>query len=171
MIISEKVTNLFTTLKKSYTDIEFLQELDSNGVDSLYLAMYSNKTLNTFATMESVEKLAFVVYSYYKTKWNEMYKYNLKIYEGIQNGNVKTTTETIGEDNYTQTNKLASYDTNELTTDNSTDYVKQEKTNTTVSKSSNTDSFKAKYSWLTSYNFLDSIFTDVNTLLTLDIYE
>lgn len=171
MVINEKFTNLFTTLKTNYTDIKFLQNVDSDSVDSLYISKHGNRTLNTYSTIETVEKICFVLNTYYLNKWNTLFEYQNKIYNDILEGNTTVKTENIGNDKYIQTNNLASYDSNELNSDSSIEYNKDSKTNTTTTKESIFNGYKSKFSYLQDSNFYDIVFTDVNTIITLNIYE
>lgn len=167
MRVKDKFTNLFTLYHTKYPDNEFI----TGNLDPLYNMVYGEKNLTTYATNENIDSIVNNIHTFYNNKWTWLYNYYNKLLESIAYGGESVKKEEIGIEKSSTTNKLASYDEGTLQNSDSSEFEKQPTTKTTTTTDSTLSGYKSRFEYLQSTDFYDIIFTDVNKLLTLDIYR
>ena len=167
MKVKDKFNNLFELYHLANPSNKFIAE----NLDPIYIMKYGEKDLTTYATDEDINIIIDSIYTFYNSKWNKLYTcYNSSL-DSIMNGGETVKKEEIGLEKSTTTNKLASYDEGTLENSDSSEFEKQPTTKTTTTTDSTLSGYKSRFDYLQSTNFYDIIFTDVNKLLTLDIYR
>lgn len=140
-------------------------------LDPIYIMTYGEKDLTTYATYENISTIIDSIYNFYDSKWVKLYTYYNSLLDSILNGGESVKKEEIGIEKSSTTNKLASYDEGLLQNSDSSEFEKQPTTKTTTTTDNTLSGYKSKFDYLQSTDFYDIIFTDVNKLLTLDIYR
>ena len=148
--------------------------------DILYNNMYGSRLLARFGRDNDVSTIATVLQEMFYEKWTNEWN-NYQAYADMILGDKETTNEKVVDDNI---NKGTNTDTNTVSAYNDENFVNDDKKSTeiqnkidnkrtrdkTVTKT-NTDTVE-KVSKLLQKDFLyDNIFIDVNTVLTLDIFD
>ena len=167
MRVKDKFNNLFALYHTKYPDNEFI----TDKLDQLYIMIYGEKNLTTYATNENIDSILESIHTFYDNKWTWAYNYYNKLLESITYGGESVKREEIGLEKSSTTNKLASYDVGTLQNSDSSEYEKQPTTKTTTTTDNMLSGYKSRFDYLKSTDFYDIIFTDVNKLLTLDIYR
>lgn len=167
MKVKNKFSNLFALYHTKYPDNQFI----TDKLDPLYNMIYGEKNLTTYATNENIDSIVESIYNFYNNKWTWLYNYYNNLLKSIVYGGESVKKEEIGIEKSSTTNKLASYDEGTLQNSDSSEFEKQPTTKTTTTTDSTLSGYKSRFDYLQSTNFYDTIFTDVNKLLTLDIYR
>ena len=167
MKVKDKFNNLFTLYHTKYHDNEFI----TGKLDPLYNMKYGEKDLTTYATNETIDFIVESIHTFYDNKWTWLYNYYNNVLESIVYGGSSIKKEEIGIEKSTTTNKLASYDEGTLQNSDSSEFEKQPITKTITTTDSTLSGYKSRFDYLQSTDFYDTIFIDVNKLLTLDIYR
>lgn len=167
MRLKDKFNNLFALYHTKYPNNNFI----TDELDPLYIMLYGEKNLTTYATNEHIDSIVESIYTFYDNKWNLAFNYYNKLLESITHGGESVKKEEIGIEKSTTTNKLASYDEGTLQNSESSEFEKQPTTKTTITTDNILSGYKSRFEYLKSTDFYDIIFTDVNKLLTLDIYR
>ena len=167
MKVKDKFINLFASYHLKYPDNEFI----SGKLDPLYNMIYGEKYLTTYATKENIDSIVDSIYNFYDNKWTKLYTYYNSLLDSIMNGGETVKREETGLEKSSTTNLLASYDDDTLQNSDSSEYEKQPITKTTTTTDSKLSGYKSRFDYLQSTDFYDIIFTDVNKLITLDIYR
>ena len=167
MKVKNKFSNLFTLYHTKYPDNNFI----TGKLDPLYNMKYGEKDLTTYATNETIDSIIESIYTFYDNKWTWLYNYYDNLLQSIVYGGESVKKEEIGIEKSSTTNKLASYDEGILQNSDSSEFEKQPTTKTTTTTDSTLSGYKSRFDYLQSTDFYDIIFTDVNKLLTLDIYR
>lgn len=148
--------------------------------DILYNNMYGSRLLARFGRDNDVSTIATVLHEMFYEKWTNVWN-NYQSYADMILGDKETTNEKVVDDN---TNKGTNTDVNTVSAYNDENFVNDDKKSTEIQNKidnkrtrdktvikTNTDTVE-KVSKLLQKDFLyDNIFIDVNTVLTLDIFD
>lgn len=167
MKVKDKFNNLFELYHIVNTSNTFI----TASLDPIYIMKYGEKDLTTYATDENINNIIGSIYTFYDSKWNKLYTYYNSLLDSIMKGGESVKKEEIGIEKSSTTNKLVSYDEGTLQNSDSSEFEKQPTTKTTTTTDNTLSGYKNKFDYLQSTDFYDIIFTDVNKLLTLDIYR
>lgn len=167
MKVKDKFNKLFELYHLSNPSNKFI----TGNLDPIYIMKYGEKDLTTYATDENIDTIIDSIYTFYDSKWNKLYAYYNALVDAMMNGGESVKREEIGIEKSSTTNKLASYDEGTLQNSDSSEFEKQPTTKTTTTTDSTLSGYKSRFDYLQSTDFYDIIFTDVNKLLTLDIYR
>ena len=167
MKVKDKFNKLFELYRIENPSTKFITE----KLDPIYIMKYGEKDLTTYATDEDINIIIDSIYTFYDSKWNKLYDYYNSLLDSIMNGGETVKREEAGLEKSSTTNKLASYDDDTLQNSDYSEYEKQPITKTTTTIDSKLSGYKSRFDYLQSTDFYDIIFTDVNKLLTLDIYR
>ena len=148
--------------------------------DILYNNMYGSRLLARFGRDNDVSTIATVLQEMFYEKWANAWK-SYQSYADMILGDKETTSENVVDDNEntgtnTDTNTVSAYNDENFVNDDkkSTQIHNEIKNNRTRNKTvtkTNIDTVE-KVSKLLQNDFLyDTIFIDVNTVLTLDIFD
>ena len=148
--------------------------------DILYNNMYGSRLLARFGRDNDVSTIATVLHEVFYEKWANAWS-NYKSYADMILGDKETTQENIVDDNVntgtnTNINTVSAYNDEDFVNDDKKttethNKIDNNRTRNTTLRKTNTDTVE-KVSKLLQKDFLyDTIFIDVNTILTLDIFD
>ena len=166
-----KVKDKFNKLFELYHIYNPSNKFITSNLDPIYIMKYGEKYLTTYATDEDINIIIDSIYTFYDSKWNKLYDYYNSLLDSIMNGGETVKREESGLEKSSTTNKLASYDDDTLQNSDYSEYEKQPITKTTITIDSKLSGYKSRFDYLKNTDFYDIIFTDVNKLITLDIYR
>lgn len=178
MKLSEKELNIFTAIKAVNSDLELFKYIDETVIDEYYNAMYSERTLSPLAEQSTVETLARLLNGVFNLKWDNLIKgYTTAIEKLLTFGTNDSYTETR-----TSNEEGTDLTVNSVTGFNDEDYSNSNKSDTTNSNNVNesithtTQRSSARnvniiWNYLLRNNVIYNIIDDVNSILTLSIYN
>lgn len=178
MKLADKPLNIFGAIKTSNPDLKLFTYCDSDTLDTFYNAMYSQRTLAPIALNTEVQSLGNIINGLFHTKWDNLIDGYVKAIENLLTfGTSETVTEktnTQGEGTDTTTNTVSAYNEDDFTNDNKSDVSSTNKSD--VNRTRTTDRASARnvniiWNFLLRTNVIYNIIDDVNSVITLSIYE
>lgn len=178
MKLAEKKINIFTDIKAVNPNLKMFKYLDSTVLDEYYNVEYSECTLAPIAVTCTPETLGRLLNGFFHVKWDN-------IIEGYENGldtllsfGTRETRETTRKydraSSDTTINSVTGYNETEFTPDNKSEGSgkgNENETTTQIINRGNVRYFKNVYDYLLQNNFIADIIKDVNSVITLQIYE
>lgn len=181
-------TGLFQSMEQQGLTLPF--SMSPTLLDSLYIGLHGIRKLSRIGRTTEVDDCAQLVYNLFIRKWTSQYNLIIKNYN-IEQGNITTITETIETDITADTtndvtNKVSAFndfvdDENDTTdeefanndTSNTTiNSVTDNNRNRTYEKVEDKVADRSELLDMLQLNFIcDIIFTDVNGILTLSIFN
>lgn len=178
MKLSEKTLNIFTTIKTINTDLKLFQYIDETVIDDYYNAMYSERTLSALAENSTVETIARLINGMFHTKWDNLIDgYTTAIEKLLTFGTNDSYTETRkNESSGTDTtiNTVSAYNDENFSNDNKSDTTSTNNEDETITHTTNRSSARnvnIVWNYLLRTNVIYNIIEDVNSIVTLSIYE
>lgn len=178
MKLGEKQLNIFEAIKTVNPTLKMWDYLDAETIDLYYNNMYTECTLSVIAIKGSIESLAKMLNAFYGKEWDE----RLDAYENALKNlvtfgtleNRTETRETKGDNGSTNTDSVTGFNEDEFTNESKTESTGNHNENETVKKEitrGNVRYLQTVWNFLLQNNFISSIIKDVNSVLTLSIYE
>lgn len=157
MKVNQKLNNIFTEIK-NIEQLDFFNSVSDTTLNNLYICLHGEKTLNRFSENTDVSEIANYLIELFKSKWTNFYKLSLIEFEELNNNTSEQVTET------TQ-NQVSAYNQDDFTNDNQSikTYNKEIK--------GGVNSKKNLVEYLKQDFFINTVFGDVNNILTLKIYD
>lgn len=180
MIVKEKLNGLFVEIA-SIKDLAIFDCFKPEILDKYYIGVFGSRTLSAIATTNSLHDLAEIIVEFYGTKWDSILaQYTSSIAE-LKEYSV-TVSETMndnGGNTFTRenTNKVSAFnddnfvdDKNEI--ENQTTETKNKRVREkTLKKARDTKEYTNLILYLRNNYLCDTIFIDINDILTLQIFE
>lgn len=170
--------NIFSAIYKVNADLQLFKYATAENLDTYYNVMYSQRIASSPLEYIDVETLGALINGMYGAKWDALIdtvtrSFTLLSKGGSEvvtmdrsdgKGTTRTTEEGVSpynDDDYANRNKT-------ISTESGADTVKY--TRTTVDDRTTNVDFSALTLYLTKANVFDTIYADVNRVLTLPIY-
>lgn len=178
MKLSEKTLNIFATIKTINADLKLFQYIDETVIDEYYNAMYSERTLSALAENSTVETIARLINGMFHTKWDNLIDgYTTAIEKLLTFGTNDSYTETRkNESSGTDTtiNTISAYNDENFSNNNKSDTTSTNNEDETITHTTNRSSARnvnIVWNYLLRTNVIYNIIEDVNSIVTLSIYE
>lgn len=178
MKLSEKELKIFGAIKTINSSLKLFTYADSDVLDTIYNTLYSERTLSGMAENGTIENLAIIINGLYHLKWDNLIDgYTTAIEKVLSFGSDSSYTETRKNDsNGTDTtiNTLSAYDSEEFNNDSKSDITRtntEDETKTHTTKNSSARNVNIVWNYLLRTNVINNIMEDVNSILTLTIYD
>lgn len=172
---------LFQTLKNNGVDLGIFDFVLPTKLDLYYTNMYGEKFLSNIFINNTIEDVAEIINGFYTTKWNSLLAYIVSKNEGLKTYSEKLTETTIDtgdvETNRTNTNTVSAYnDDNFVNNDKDTENTKTQYNELTKTRTQYIDKLSPNelnnvVSFLTNNFVYDTIFNDINNIITLQIFS
>ena len=172
---------LFQTMKKNGIDLGIFDFVSPEKLDLYYTNMYGERFLSNIFINNTIEDVAEIINGFFTTKWNSLQAFILSKTTGLEQYSEKLT-ETIVDTGGIETNRI---NTNSVSAYNDENFVNNDKDaeNTTTNYDDLTKT-RTQYIdrlspevlnnvvlFLTNNFVYDTIFTDVNEIITLKIFS
>lgn len=172
---------LFKTLKNNGTDLGIFDFISPEKLDIYYTNMFGERFLSTIFINNTISDVAEIIKGLYATKWNSLLTFIVSKNEGLKTYSEKLTETTVDtgdvETNRTSTNDVSAYNdenfvNNDRDTENAkTQYNELTKTRTQYIDKLNPNDLNNVIMFLTNNFVYDTIFNDVNSVITLKIFD
>lgn len=180
MTVKEQLNGLFVEISK-IRNLAIFDWFSPLILDKYYYGMYGSRTVSTLATENSLHDLAEIIVEFYGTKWDNILAQYTASVTALKEYS-ETICETItdnGTNDFTRENKtqVSAYNDDNFVNDNSESEIQQTKTDNTktrqqtLTKVRNTAEYQDLILYLRNDYLSDIIFTDINDITTLSIYE
>lgn len=178
MKLKDKPLNIFTAIHSVNPDLKMWGYIDYTVIDEYYNTMYSERTLAIISEKGSIEALGRMLNSFFHVKWDNLFDgYENAVKNLLTFGTLENrveTRETKGDNGSTSTDSVTGYNDSEFTNESKTENTGNHNENETVKKDisrGNVRYAQSVWNFLLQNNFVDTIIKDVNSVLTLSIYE
>lgn len=172
--------NLFQTIADK-KDLGIFDFLAPKYLDMYYPCMYGERTLSNLYTNNTIDDLAEIVIGFYGTKWDSLLAYITKSIPVLENYGEKLT-ETITDSgnivtDHENTNSVTGFDSEDFVNDNkevskdTTTYNDKKQVREQIINKINYADMQNIVKYLQSNFVYDTIFVDVNSLITLSIFS
>lgn len=172
---------LFQTMKNNGVDLGIFDFISPQKLDMYYSNMYGERFLSNIYLNNTIEDVAEIINGFYTTKWNSLQAFILSKRTGLEQYSEKLT-ETIVDTGSVitdreNTNKVSAYnDENFVNNDNDTEHNKTHyddltKTRTQLIDKLSPETLNNVILFLTNNLIYNTIFTDVNKIITLKIFS
>lgn len=172
---------LFQTLKNNGVDLGIFDFVSPEKLDLYYTNMYGERFLSNIFINNTIEDVAEIVNGFFTTKWNSLESFILSKTTGLELYSEKLTETIVDtggiETNRINTNSVSAYNdenfvNNDKDSENTkTNYDDLTKTRTQYIDRLSPEELNNVVSFLTNNFIYNTIFTDVNELLTLKIFS
>lgn len=177
MKLSERTLNIFTELKSINSSLKLFEYVDSDNLDTFYNAMYSERTLSSYAENHTDSEIATLVNVYYKTKWDNLIDGYVTTIEQLLNYGTSETNERKRELGRTSTdttiNTVSAFNNEDFTNNDKSDSTGTNDENETITVTTNRKSARNVniiWNYLLRTNVISDIIEDVNSIVTLSIF-
>lgn len=178
MKLSEKTLNIFTTIKTINADLKLFNYIDETVIDEYYNAMYSERTLSAFAENSTIETIARLINGMYHTKWDNLIDGYVNAIEKLlifgTNDSYTETRKNESSGTDTTINTVSAYNDENFSNDNKSDTTStnnEDETITHTTTRSSARNVNIIWNYLLRTNVIYNIIDDVNSVVTLSIYE
>lgn len=178
MKLNEKTLNIFTTMKTINPDLKLFKYIDETVIDEFYNAMYSERTLSALAENSTIETISRLINGLFHMKWDNLIDgYTTAIEKLLTFGTVDSYTETRKNESSgtdTTVNTVSAYNDENFSNDNKSDNTTTSNTDETIEHTTNRSSARNVniiWNFLLRNNVIYNIIDDVNSIVTLSIYE
>lgn len=178
MKLADKTLNIFSAIKTVNPELKLFNYIDTTVMDEYYNGMYSECTLSPLAEKSTVETLARLLNGFYHIKWDNLIDGYTKGIENIltfgTTNNYTETRKNTGENNNTQVNDVVAFDSDDYKNDTkseTTNTSTEDETITHTTEQKNARNVSLVFNFLLRNNVISNIINDVNSILTLSIYE
>lgn len=172
---------LFQTMKNNGVDLGIFDFISPQKLDMYYSNMYGERFLSNIYLNNTIEDVAEIINGFFTTKWNSLQAFILSKRTGLEQYSEKLT-ETIVDTGSVitdreNTNKVSAYnDEDFVNNDNDTEHNKTHYDDLTKTRTQYIDRFSPEtlnsvILFLTNNFIYDTIFTDVNEIITLKIFS
>lgn len=181
MLLKEREFTIFNELKNidnETGDVKIFNYVHSETMDTTYNVLFSNRRLTTIGENYSSAEIARIIYDSFNMYWNTVIDAYSSVLDIIKLGSTSTETGHEKPIAYTRTNtrELASYDVqtfknSERETEIYTPDSESDENRTITKTSKNADNIIKAKKILQSNIIYDTIFRDVNRIVSLMIVE
>lgn len=172
---------LFQTMKNNGVDLGVFDFISPEKLDMYYSNMFGERFLSNIYLNNTIEDVSEIINGFFTTKWNSLQAFILSKTTGLETYSEKLT-ETIVDTgdiitDRESTNKVSAYnDENFVNNDNDvenskTHYNDLTKTRTQYIDRLSPETLNNVVLFLTNNFVYDTIFTDVNEIITLKIFS
>ena len=172
---------LFQTMKNNGVDLGVFDFISPEKLDMYYNNMFGERFLSNIYLNNTIEDVAEIINGFFTTKWNSLQAFILSKTSGLETYSEKLT-ETIVDTgdiitDRESTNKVSAYnDENFVNNDNDTENSKTHYDDLTKTRTQYIDRLSPEtlnnvVLFLTNNFVHDTIFTDVNEIITLKIFS
>ena len=180
MTVKEQLNGLFVEIAK-IKNLAVFDWFSPSVLDKYYCGMYGARTVSTLATENNLHDLAEIIVEFYGTKWDSILAQYTASVTALKEYS-ETICETItdnGTNDFTRENKtqVSAYNDDNFVDDNSENEIQKTTTDNTktrqqtLTKVRNTTEYQNLILYLRNDYLCDTIFTDINDISTLSIYE
>lgn len=172
---------LFQTMKNNGADLGIFDFITPKKLDLYYSNMFGERFLSNTYLNNTIEDVAEIINGFFTTKWNSLLSFITIKNEGLKTYSEKLTETTVDtgnvETNRTSTNDVSAYnDENFVNNDRDTENAKTHyddltKTRTQYIDKLNPNDLNNVVTFLTNNFVYDTIFNDVNSIITLQIFS
>lgn len=172
---------LFQTLKNSGVDLGIFDFISPEKLDMYYSNMFGERFLSNIFINNTISDVAEIINGFYTTKWNSLQAFILSKTTGLETYSEKLTETVVDtgevETDRTNTNTVSAYNdenfvNNDKDTENTkTQYNELTKTRTQYIDKLNPNELNNVVLFLKNDFVYDTIFTDVNEIITLKIFS
>ena len=165
MKLADKQIKVFNLIKASNPDLKLFTYCDADTLDTFYNAMYSERTLAPIVDKMTPETIGNTINSLFH------------IEKLLTFGTKETVTENTGSEGNstdTTTNTVSAYNDDEFTNDNKSEETTTNKSDVNRTRTTNRSSARNVniiWNYLLRTNVIYNIIDDVNSVITLSIYE
>lgn len=176
--------NLFQTLHNNGVDLGIFDFISPEKLDLYYVNMYGERFLSNIFINNTISDVAEIINGFYTTKWNSLLAYITSKNSALTGNNPysEKLMETIidtgeVETDRTNTNTVSAYNDNDFvnndkdTTHETTGYNDLTKTRTQYIEKLSPETLNNVVLFLTNNFVYDTMFTDVNNIITLCIFS
>ena len=180
MLLRDSNLNIFQAIHTVNPNLKIFSQVEATVIDSAYIVKFGGRTCTKCAESMDAEALAQILNGVYGKKWDALFDSIAAI-----DASLSVQGETISE-HITETEKpnTTTTTTNEVSPYNSDDFSNNDKstatTNGTITNEKtreysrvypDTEFSRYTFEYLTNTPLFDIIFSDANSILTLNIYE
>lgn len=178
MKLADKQIKVFNLIQASNPDLKLFTYCDADTLDTFYNAMYSERTLAPIIDKMTPQTIGNTINSLFHMKWDNLIDGYVSAIERLLTfGTKETVTENTGSEGNstdTTTNTVSAYNDDEFTNDNKSEEKTTNKSD--VKRTRTTDRSSARnvniiWNYLLRTNVIYNIIDDVNSVITLSIYE
>lgn len=180
MTVKERLNGLFVEISK-IKNLAVFDCFSPSMLDKYYCGMYGARTVSDLATENSLQDLAEIIVEFYGTKWDSILAQYTASVTALKEYS-ETICETItdnGTNDFTRENKtqVSAFNDDNFVDDNSENEIQKTTTDNTktrqqtLTKVRNTTEYQNLILYLRNDYLCDTIFTDINDISTLSIYE
>ena len=172
---------LFQTMKSNGVDLGIFDFISPKKLDLYYSNMFGERFLSNIYLNNTIEDIAEIINGFFTTKWNSLQAFILSKTTGLEQYSEKLTETIIDTGSVTtdreNTNKVSAYnDENFVNNDSDTEHNKTHyddltKTRTQYIDKLNPNDLNNVVMFLTNNFVYDTIFNDVNSVITLKIFD
>lgn len=172
---------LFQTMKNKGVDLGIFDYISPEKLDMYYSNMFGERFLSNVYLNNTIEDVAEIINGFFTTKWNSLLAFIVSKNEGLKTYSeklIETTIDTGGVDtDRNSTNSVSAYnDENFVNNDKDVDhtttiYNDLTKTRTQYIERLNPNELNVVVNYLTNNFIYDTIFNDINKIITLQIFS
>lgn len=172
---------LFKTLKNNGADLGIFDFISPEKLDIYYTNMFGERFLSTIFINNTILDVAEIIKGLYATKWNSLFAFIVSKKEGLETYSeklVETIVDTGNvETNRTNTNDVSAYNDEDFVNNDrdienaKTQYNELTKTRTQYIDKLNPNDLNNIITFLTNNFVYDTVFNDVNSIITLKIFD
>lgn len=172
---------LFKTMKNNGVDLGIFDFITPEKLDTYYINMFGERFLSAIFINNTISDVAEIINGLYKTKWNSLLAFIASKIDGLKTYSEKLTETIVDtgnvETNRTNMNDVSAYNdenfvNNDRDTENAkTQYNELTKTRTQCIDKLNPNELNNVVMFLTNNFVHDTIFNDVNSVITLNIFD
>ena len=172
--------NIFEEIKKINPDLKIFTIVTPATIDTAYLMRFSSRICAPFVSATTVENIAGIINAMFAQKWDVLFDTVNAVNSSVMKAGEHTTEitdSTNTPDVVTEiTGQVSPYDSSDFTnndktttTNTGTTTTHSEREYTRTNPNANTTNYAFQY--LKSNPLYDTMFMDVNSVLTLNIFE
>lgn len=175
----EPKLELFKAIQERSPTLKLFQITDAETLDNFYLNKFGERTATNVVIANPINMVAQMLCGIYERKWNDLYDTTISLSETFK-GVSKVETETYeeqGTENNTTTNteQVSAYDSDVFVDDNTNSTVSDGSTTNNYTRTKTTDNpfinYENIFSFMETDEFLNTVFNDINSFITLKIFE
>lgn len=172
---------LFKTMKNNGVDLGIFDFISPEKLDMYYTNMFGERFLSTIFINNTISEVAEIIKGLYATKWNSLLAFIASKNEGLKTYSEKLTETNVDtgnvETNHTNTNGVSAYNDEDFVNNDrdientKTQYNELTKTRTQYVDKLNPNDLNNVVTFLTNNFVYDTIFDDINNIITLKIFD
>lgn len=172
---------LFQTMKNNGVDLGIFDFISPEKLDMYYSNMFGERFLSNIYLNNTIEDVAEIINGFFTTKWNNLLAYIVSKNKNLAEYSeklIETTIDTGGVDvDRNSTNSVSAYNDDDFVNNDkdvdhtTTTYNDLTKTRTQSIERLNPNELNVVVNYLTNNFVYDTIFNDINNIITLQIFS